>query len=102
MHFPDQPADLYQYQRIAEEAGFLLCAGVDEAGRGPLAGPVTAAAVILPGDFELPGLNDSKQVTERLRESLYEVITTTSGIIWHIAESTPMRIDEINILRATH
>ncbi len=102
MQFPIEPADLGEYQRIAEEAGFLLCVGVDEAGRGPLAGPVTAAAVHLPSHIDLPGLNDSKQVSKTNRDRLFESLTTLTDVLWSIAEVTSDRIDAINILQATH
>jgi ribonuclease HII len=102
MQFPHEPADLGEYQRIAENAGFLLCVGVDEAGRGPLAGPVTAAAVHLPQSVSIPELNDSKQLSESVRKRLFEVITTTDGILWNIVDVSQQRVDEINILQATH
>ena len=77
-------------------------AGIDEAGRGPLAGPVVAAAVILPGPDAVPGLDDSKKLTACKRETLYHAITNHPGVAWAtgIAEST--EIDRHNILRATH
>jgi ribonuclease HII len=73
---------------------------VDEAGRGPLAGPVYAAAVILPRDIDIPGLNDSKKLTEKKREKLYDEIIRCA-LAYGIAEATPSEIDEINILNAT-
>jgi len=76
----------------------LVC-GVDEAGRGPLAGDVYAAAVILPEDYDLPGLNDSKQCTEKARERLFEAITA-QAISWAIGTSTVDEIANLNILRA--
>ncbi len=102
MNLPETPVDLLEYQRIADQEGFRIVAGVDEAGRGPLAGPVTAAAAVLPADFELPALNDSKQLTEKQRELLYETITTSEEIAWSVICIEPSRIDEINILQATH
>ena len=78
--------------------GYRMVCGVDEAGRGPLAGDVVAAAVILPEEVEYPGLNDSKKMTPRARERLYEEITATA--IYAIASATPAEIDEINILNA--
>ena len=78
----------------------LLEAGCDEAGRGCLAGSVFAAAVILPPDFYHPLLNDSKQMTERQRNLLREVIER-EAVAWAVAEVTAARIDEINILRAS-
>ena len=78
----------------------LIEAGCDEAGRGCLAGSVFAAAVILPPDFSHPLLNDSKQMTERARNILREVIER-EAVAWAVAEVTAERIDEINILRAS-
>lgn len=78
----------------------LIEAGCDEAGRGCLAGSVFAAAVILPPDFSHPLLNDSKQMTERARNILREVIER-EAVAWAVAEITAERIDEINILRAS-
>jgi ribonuclease HII len=82
--------------------GFPRVAGVDEAGRGPLAGPVAAAAVILPSSFSCALLDDSKKLTKRRREILYEEITANPDIIWAVAMVGPEEIDGINILRATH
>jgi ribonuclease HII len=82
-------------------AGHAIVAGVDEAGRGPLAGPVTVAAVILPSDFTHAVLNDSKQLTEKKREAIYEEITTDPRIRWHCCVVEPDEIDRINILQAT-
>jgi len=81
--------------------GFRVIAGVDEAGRGPLAGPVTVAAVVLPEGFTHEVLNDSKQLTEKKRERLYEEITGDSSIRWHCCVIEPAEIDRINILQAT-
>jgi ribonuclease HII len=79
-----------------------LVAGVDEAGRGPLAGPVVAAAVILPEDFALDGLTDSKKVSAPKREKIYAILTATTEILWAVAEASVEEIDRLNILRATH
>ena len=79
---------------------FGTIAGVDEAGRGPLAGPVVAAAVILDLNKKIPGLNDSKQLSEKKREHLYHVITK-EAICWSVKIVSPRVIDEINILQAT-
>ena len=73
--------------------------GVDEAGRGPLAGSVVAAAVILPAEFELPGLTDSKKLSEKQRATLYAQITQSCH--WAVAEASCAEIDQINILQAT-
>lgn len=82
--------------------GLDQVAGIDEAGRGPLAGPVAAAAVILPPRYQCDGLDDSKRLTAKRRESLFEVLTTDPSIRWGLAFAEPEEIDEINILKATH
>ena len=76
-----------------------LC-GVDEAGRGPLAGPVVAAAVILPEGIELPGVNDSKKITEKKREGLFDFVKE-HALAYGIGQASEQEIDEINILQAT-
>ena len=83
------------------EEGKILIAGVDEAGRGPLAGRVYAAAVILDKDVKILGLDDSKKLSEKKREQLYDEITQ-KAISWSVAYATESEIDEINILNATH
>lgn len=93
--------DLYYENQLRSE-GFRLIAGIDEAGRGPLAGPVSAGAVILPADYEHGILNDSKQLSEKSREALYEEITTDERIFWASASVGPGEIDAINILQATY
>lgn len=80
--------------------GYKYVCGCDEAGRGPLCGPVVAAAVILPTDVEIDGLNDSKKLTEKKREKLFDIIKQ-KAIAYAIAEATPEEIDEINILNAS-
>ena len=85
-------------EKISE--GYKSICGCDEAGRGPLCGPVVAAAVILPVDVEIPGLNDSKKLTEKKRELLFDVIKE-KAIAYAIAEATPAEIDDINILTAS-
>jgi ribonuclease HII len=82
--------------------GFRFIAGIDEAGRGPLAGPVVAAAVIMPEKIRIKGLNDSKQLTELQRESIYEKLMAREDLTWAVAILEPVEIDRINILRATH
>ena len=92
--------ELWNFEHELIEQGYELICGVDEAGRGPLAGPVCAAAVILPTDLEIEGLNDSKKLTEKKREALYDIIidkALASGITL-VSEKV---IDEINILQAT-
>lgn len=90
----------YSYEKLAIEKGFKTVCGIDEAGRGPLAGPVYAAAVILPIDLEIDGLNDSKKLTEKKREALFDVICE-KAISYSIGIATEEEIDEINILNAT-
>ncbi|MBJ7395416.1 MAG: ribonuclease HII [Akkermansiaceae bacterium] len=82
--------------------GYLRIAGIDEAGRGPLAGPVAAAAVILPINFNCPGLDDSKKISPKLRDRLYERLTNDPEIYWAVATAEREEIDRVNILRATH
>ena len=90
----------YSYELRAMEQGFKIICGVDEAGRGPLAGPVYAAAVILPTGLQIPGLNDSKKLSEKKREELFDIITQ-KAISYSIGIATEREIDEINILNAT-
>ena len=80
--------------------GVKIIAGTDEAGRGPLCGPVVAGACILPAGIELPYLNDSKKLTEKRREALYTLITE-QAVSWAVAEATPEEIDTLNILNAS-
>ncbi len=96
----EQPTDLWVYEREAFADGVKLVCGVDEAGRGPLAGPVCAAAVILPPELVIPGLNDSKKLTDKKRRELYDVITA-EAVSYGIAFADEKEIDEINILQAT-
>lgn len=90
-----------QFEREYRSQGFTTIAGVDEAGRGPLAGPVVAAACILPESFLLAGLNDSKQVSSSRRETLFDEITSYPGVYYALGVVSAQRIDEINILQAT-
>lgn len=92
-------ARLMRYEREYGEYSFIC--GVDEVGRGPLAGPVVAGAVILPKDCDILYINDSKQLSEKKREELYDVITERA-VAWAVGYSSPQRIDEINILQATY
>ena len=82
--------------------GILRVAGIDEAGRGPLAGPVAAAAVILPRNFSWPGLDDSKKLSATARRRLFDQLTKDPDIIWSVATADHEEIDSINILQATH
>ena len=83
-------------------AGHRIVAGVDEAGRGPLAGPVVAAAVVLPEDFFHPVLNDSKQLSEKQREKIYAELTSDPRLTFCSAVATVEEIEQLNILRASH
>jgi ribonuclease HII len=89
-------------ERALRARGFLFVAGVDEAGRGPLAGPVVAAAVILPDDCAIEGLNDSKKLTAKKREHFHAMLTVRADIHWGIGQADVAEIDRLNILRATH
>ena len=96
----EEPMDLWVYEREAFDAGIKLVCGVDEAGRGPLAGPVCAAAVMLPPGLEIPGLNDSKKLTDKKRRELYDIMIE-QAVSYGIAFASEQEIDEINILQAT-
>lgn len=91
---------MWEYEENAKVRGYNVICGVDEAGRGPLAGPVFAAAVILPYGIEIEGLNDSKKLTERKREVLFDIICE-KAVAFGIASSDEREIDEINILNAS-
>ena len=93
-------SELWKYEMDAVEKGYELICGIDEAGRGPLAGPVCAAAVILPVGLEIEGLNDSKKLTDKKRRELYDVICE-KAVAYGIAFADHREIDEINILQAT-
>ena len=90
----------YEYEEAKYNAGYTAVCGVDEAGRGPLCGPVVAAAVILPTSLIIEGLNDSKKLSEKKREALYDIIIE-KAVAYGIAEASPEEIDEINILNAS-
>lgn len=90
----------YEYENYYKSQGFQTVCGVDEAGRGPLAGPVFAAAVILPDGLEDIGLNDSKKLTEKKRNALFDIIKE-KAIAWCVASADEKEIDELNILNAT-
>jgi ribonuclease HII len=89
------------FESQLQKAGYRLVAGIDEAGRGPLAGPVSVAAVILPKGYHHGVLNDSKKLSPRKREAIYEEITNHPDIIWHSVQIDAQIIDQINILQAT-
>lgn len=89
------------FENEARKKGFAAVCGVDEAGRGPLMGPVCAAAVILPEGIELEGVNDSKKLSEKKREALFEVIKE-KAVAWSVAFADVEEIEEVNILNATY
>ena len=91
----------YSYEKAAETSGFKLICGVDEAGRGPLAGPVCAAAVILPEGLEIEGLNDSKKLSEKKREALFDIITE-KAVAYCVAYGTLGEIEEKYIINASY
>lgn len=93
--------DMWAIEHSLFEKGMSVVCGVDEAGRGPLAGPVCAAAVILPPDVDIPGLNDSKKLSDKKRRELFPVIKECA-IAYGIAFADHHEIDEINILQATY
>ena len=90
----------YSFETEAMAQGYSIVCGTDEAGRGPLAGSVYAAAVILPTGYEIEGLNDSKKLTEKKREKLFDIIIR-DAVSYGIAEATAKEIDELNILNAS-
>ncbi len=92
--------DWLEYEKRAIKLGYKAVCGVDEAGRGPLAGPVCAAAVILPEGLILDGVNDSKKLTEKKREALFDVVKD-NAVSYSISFATVEEIEEINILNAT-
>lgn len=92
--------NMWQFEDALCEQGVMTICGVDEAGRGPLAGPVCAAAVILPAHLELPGLDDSKKLTDKRRRELFPLIKE-QAIAYGIGLASHEEIDEINILQAT-
>ena len=92
--------DLWQFENEAYDNGFERVCGIDEAGRGPLAGPVFVAAVVLPQGIEIEGLNDSKKLSAKKREALYDEILS-KALDYEIAFATEQEIDRVNILQAT-
>lgn len=93
--------DWLLYENEAHQQGYNVVCGVDEAGRGPLAGPVFAAAVVLPNDVIIEGVNDSKKLSEKKRELLFDVIKE-KALSYSIASASEKEIDDINILNATY
>ena len=98
--FSSSPLDLLAFERQARRNGFQLVAGIDEAGRGPLAGPVVAAAVILPAGLQIKGVNDSKKLSPDTRERLFDTIMSQALSVG-VGMGSPELIDRINILQAT-
>ena len=92
---------MWEYEKELKNKGYKFIAGVDEAGRGPLAGPVYAAAVILKEDALIDGINDSKKLSEKKREELYDKIIE-SAVAYSVYSVDEKVIDEVNILNATH
>ena len=92
--------NMWEYEEACFAKGFKIVCGVDEAGRGPLAGPVCAAAVILPDHIEIPGLNDSKKLSDKKRRELAPIIKE-KAVAYGIAFADEKEIDSINILQAT-
>ena len=92
----------FRHERRLRGVGYSSIAGIDEAGRGALAGPVVAAAVILPEKFRHKRLNDSKQLLPERREEIYVDLTANASICWAVGIVDSVEIDQINILRATH
>lgn len=90
------------YEIAWKKRGHQIVAGIDEAGRGPLAGPVCVSAVILPDGFEHGTLNDSKKLTENKRGRIYDELTSCKGLFWSVSMAHVVEIDRVNILHATY
>jgi len=97
-----EPQPSLDFEQSLWQEGVSPVAGVDEAGRGPLAGPVVAAAVILPSTFNHPTLNDSKRLSAATRERIFQELVVFHGLTWSVGICTPEEVDRYNILRATH
>lgn len=103
MAFLDKDSEILVPETKKWNEGFCFIAGIDEVGRGPLAGPVVAAAVVFPKDSQvIPRVNDSKKLSEKQRTKLNEEILAVPGVQYAIVEISPEEIDQINILRASH
>jgi len=89
-----------EFEKQYAEHGIVI--GVDEAGRGPLAGPVSVGAAIIPADFSHPLINDSKKITEKRREALYDELVLRDDIQWEVCLVDAKEVDEVNVLKATH
>lgn len=91
----------FSWEDLLVREGFAVVAGIDEAGRGPLAGPVVAGAVVLPRPFDCPGLDDSKKLSGNRRAEIYEQLTTDPAVLWAAAQASVQEIEELNIHGAT-
>ncbi len=100
IEIPERPDR--QHELALRAQGYAIICGIDEAGRGPLAGPVVAAAVILPPSYEIVGLTDSKKLSAKKRTTLYQQLMDDEGVIKSVAQASVEEIDALNILRATH
>lgn len=98
--FEKLPFDMLEFESLARKQGFRIIAGIDEAGRGPLAGPVVAAAVVLPADHRIAGVNDSKKLSAHQRNTLYDTIMNEAVSVG-VGISDSETVDRINILQAT-
>src|SRR5260370_6249963 len=92
----------FRYEKKLRATGVIRIAGIDEAGRGALAGPVVAAAVVLPEKFRHPKLNDSKQLAPEVRETIYDKLVSNTAITWAVGIVDHLPIDRIHILPAPH
>ena len=101
-HLINRPHSMLIREQQLWSEGFSMLAGIDEAGRGPLAGPVVAACVYLEPSVWIEGINDSKKLSESKREALYHQLMNTQGVHYGVGEASSSEIDEINILQATH
>jgi ribonuclease HII len=103
MEFPSlQDVPDWEYENRYAKAGCNPVIGVDEAGRGPLAGPVVVGAVILPKGFSHPKINDSKKLSEKVREAIYDELIEIEDLQWAVSVVEAAEVDEVNILKATH
>ena len=101
MSYRSRSRECFLYEKNARQSGYNFIAGVDEAGRGPLAGPVVAAACILPENYYIPGVDDSKKLSPKKRAILYDQIIHDPNIIYSVGVIDAQVIDEINIFQAT-
>ncbi len=102
MEFLKRNDNLLSYELKKWDQGVSFVVGVDEVGRGPLAGPVVAAAVCFPCGSQIPKVDDSKKLTDKMREKLYDMILAVPGVKYGIAELSAQDVDEFNILKSTH